>query len=58
MKMKKIFSMLLTASCLFGLASCSDDDGNSATPLSTIKVVSAQIASLSRHTSATLTSLG
>lgn len=42
MKMKKIFSMLLTASCLFGLASCSDDDGNSATPLSTIKVVSAQ----------------
>lgn len=42
MKMKKIFSMLLAASCLFGLASCSDDDGNSATPLSTIKVVSAQ----------------
>lgn len=46
--MKKIFSMLLAASCLLGLASCGDDDGNSATPLSTIKVLSASTSLKSR----------
>lgn len=46
--MKKILAMLLMASAVLGLSSCSDDNDNQATPLSTINVLSSETSLLAK----------